>query len=193
MNCVPVGTGVRMQPLMMSGKVTVATGGLNAIADQLKAGKLRPTRISSPERLSGEDIPGEESWHGTPTRLIATRRVESALTTPRQRSSLKTSFAGDFLNSDSAKSSHLAQTPAHNRITCEDTSDQMKQPDQYLPRKAVRERYGISAMTLWRWERDVRLRFPKPIQINGRLYQSLNALEEWERSRAAAPTDHTRA
>jgi predicted DNA-binding transcriptional regulator AlpA len=130
-------------------------------------------------------------WNAAP--LIATRSVEFAFTVPCQRSSLIASFAGDFLSANSAKSSHLAQTQAHNPITCQDTSDQMKQPDQYLPRKAVRERYGISAMTLWRWERDARLRFPKPIQINGRLYQSLGALEEWERSRTAALPDHTRA
>jgi putative tricarboxylic transport membrane protein len=41
----------------MSGKVTVATGGLNEVAGQFKAGKLRPIGISSPERLPGVDIP----------------------------------------------------------------------------------------------------------------------------------------
>jgi predicted DNA-binding transcriptional regulator AlpA len=141
----------------------------------------------------GMSVPFQTAGPWAATRLIATCSVGSALSIPRQRSLLETSFAGDFFISGSAKSSHLAQTQAHNRITCEDTSDQMKQPDQYLPRKAVRERYGISGMTLWRWERDVRLRFPKPIQINGRLYQSLSALEEWERSRTAAIPDHTDA
>ena len=51
MNYVPVGTGGEMLPLVMSGKVTVATGGLNEVAGQFKAGKLRPIGISSPERL----------------------------------------------------------------------------------------------------------------------------------------------
>ena len=46
-----------MLPLVMSGKITVATGGLNEVAGQFKAGKLRPIGISSPERLPGVDIP----------------------------------------------------------------------------------------------------------------------------------------
>ncbi len=57
MNYIPVGTGGEMLPLVMSGKVTVATGGLNEVAGQFKAGKLRPIGISSPERLPGVDIP----------------------------------------------------------------------------------------------------------------------------------------
>ncbi len=57
---------------------------------------------------------------------------------------------------------------------------------KYLSRRGVRQRYGISNMTLWRWERDPRLKFPKPIEINGRFYQDLSVLEEWERSRAVA-------
>jgi putative tricarboxylic transport membrane protein len=57
MNYIPVGTGGEMLPLVMSGKVTVATGGLNEIAGQIKAGKLRAIGISSPERLPGVDIP----------------------------------------------------------------------------------------------------------------------------------------
>jgi putative tricarboxylic transport membrane protein len=40
-----------MLPLVM------ATGGLNEVAGQFKAGKLRPIGISSPERLPGVDIP----------------------------------------------------------------------------------------------------------------------------------------
>ena len=57
MNYIPVGTGGEMLPLVMSGKVTVATGGLNEVAGQFKAGKLRAIGISSPERLPGVDIP----------------------------------------------------------------------------------------------------------------------------------------
>jgi putative tricarboxylic transport membrane protein len=57
MNYIPVGTGGEVLPLVMSGKVTVATGGLNEVAGQFKAGKLRAIGISSPERLPGVDIP----------------------------------------------------------------------------------------------------------------------------------------
>ncbi|WP_262272325.1 MULTISPECIES: Bug family tripartite tricarboxylate transporter substrate binding protein [Microvirga] len=57
MNYIPVGTGGEMLPLVMNGKITVATGGLNEVAGQFKAGKLRPIGISSPERLPGIDIP----------------------------------------------------------------------------------------------------------------------------------------
>jgi putative tricarboxylic transport membrane protein len=57
MNYIPVGTGGEMLPLVMNGKITVATGGLNEVASQFKVGKLRPIGISSPERLPGIDIP----------------------------------------------------------------------------------------------------------------------------------------
>jgi putative tricarboxylic transport membrane protein len=57
MNYVPVGTGGEMLPLVISGKVTVATAGLNEVAGQLKTGRLRAIGVSSPERLPGIDIP----------------------------------------------------------------------------------------------------------------------------------------
>ena len=57
MNYIPIGTGGEMLPLVMGGKVTVATGGLNEVAGQFAAGKLRPIGLSSPERLPGVDIP----------------------------------------------------------------------------------------------------------------------------------------
>ena len=40
---------------------------------------------------------------------------------------------------------------------------------QYIIRKNLRARYGnISEMTLWRWEHDEKLGFPRAIDINGR-------------------------
>jgi predicted DNA-binding transcriptional regulator AlpA len=56
---------------------------------------------------------------------------------------------------------------------------------KYLPGRRVSNRYGVSDMTLWRWERDAELRFPKSTRINGRRYWLLEELEEWERARAA--------
>ena len=64
----------------------------------------------------------------------------------------------------------------------------MTSPKQYLTRKNLRQRYdNISEMTLWRWERDQKLGFPKAIDINGRKYFDLAAIEAWERKRAAQP------
>lgn len=59
---------------------------------------------------------------------------------------------------------------------------------QYLTAQQVRVRFGgISDMTLWRWLRDDRLAFPKPIVINGRRFFSCEQVENFERSRATAP------
>jgi hypothetical protein len=58
---------------------------------------------------------------------------------------------------------------------------------QYITRKKLLERFGgISAMTLWRWERDPKLGLPQAIEINGRDYFDLAEVEAWERSRRKA-------
>ena len=57
MNYIVAGAGGEMLASVMGGHITVATGGLNEMAQQLQAGKLRALGISSPERLPGVDIP----------------------------------------------------------------------------------------------------------------------------------------
>jgi hypothetical protein len=58
-------------------------------------------------------------------------------------------------------------------------------PKQYITRKNLRQRYDdISEMTLWRWEHDQKLGFPKPTDINGRKYYDIAEIEAWERKRA---------
>lgn len=58
--------------------------------------------------------------------------------------------------------------------------------EAYATAKQVRRRYGgISDMTLWRWCRDERLAFPKPITIHGRRFWRYSELGEWELKRLA--------
>ena len=57
MNYIVAGAGGEMLAQVMGGHLTVATGGLNEMAQQIDAGKLRALGISSPERLPGVDIP----------------------------------------------------------------------------------------------------------------------------------------
>jgi predicted DNA-binding transcriptional regulator AlpA len=57
-------------------------------------------------------------------------------------------------------------------------------PAGYLKSKHVQERYCVSAMSLWRWLHDDKLRFPKPMYIGKRRYWKITELEEWERARA---------
>ena len=40
-----------------------------------------------------------------------------------------------------------------------------------LPDPIVCRRYGVSAMTIWRWEHDPQLDFPKAIRIRRRKYR----------------------
>ncbi len=57
---------------------------------------------------------------------------------------------------------------------------------RYITPKQVRERFGsISPMTLWRWERDEKLSFPKATAINKRKYFDVSEIETWERARSA--------
>jgi predicted DNA-binding transcriptional regulator AlpA len=58
-------------------------------------------------------------------------------------------------------------------------------PQTFLPAGRVRSRYGVSDMALWRWLRNERLAFPRPLRINGRRFWKLADLEAWEASRAA--------
>jgi predicted DNA-binding transcriptional regulator AlpA len=53
-----------------------------------------------------------------------------------------------------------------------------------LPDPKVRERYNISGMTLWRWDRDPSLNFPKAIRIRGRNFRRLGELRAWEAAQA---------
>ena len=62
----------------------------------------------------------------------------------------------------------------------------MQGPQQtYLPSSAVRARYGVSDMTLWRWLHNNKLGFPVPMRVNGRRFWRLADLETWEASRWA--------
>jgi hypothetical protein len=59
---------------------------------------------------------------------------------------------------------------------------------KYKPDTQVaRERYSVHPTTLWRWDRDPTLGFPPPIRINNRKYRDVEALDAWDRIRAAEP------
>ena len=59
--------------------------------------------------------------------------------------------------------------------------------DTYLSSAQVRTRYGgISDMTLWRWLRDLQMRFPAPVMIRRRRYWREADLAEFDRRTAGA-------
>jgi hypothetical protein len=53
---------------------------------------------------------------------------------------------------------------------------------EYLPARRVWERYGVTSMTLHRWERDPRLNFPAPHYFGRFRFWKLADLEAWELS-----------
>ncbi len=44
---------------------------------------------------------------------------------------------------------------------------------------------GVSDMTVWRWLRDERVQFPKPVSINKRNYWRRGDLRAWQAMHAA--------
>lgn len=55
-----------------------------------------------------------------------------------------------------------------------------------IPDPEVWKRYGVCSMTIWRWDHNPELNFPKPVRINRRKYRYEDELEVWERSRVAS-------
>jgi len=58
--------------------------------------------------------------------------------------------------------------------------------DQFLTGPDVDRRYHRSSQSRWRWGRDPKLNFPKPMKINGKNFYKLSELEAWEQRMAAA-------
>ena len=54
----------------------------------------------------------------------------------------------------------------------------------YLTAAHICDRYKISATSLWRYERDPSLGFPKPFVVKRRKLYDEAAVEEWERKRS---------
>lgn len=58
--------------------------------------------------------------------------------------------------------------------------DRRSQQEQWLPGPQVDKRYGISAMSRWRWMHDPKLGFPAPVRIRRRTFWRLSDLIRWE-------------
>jgi len=49
--------------------------------------------------------------------------------------------------------------------------------DTFVPDVVVLQEFGITSMSLWRWDHDAALDFPPKIKIGGHNYRSRKALE----------------
>jgi hypothetical protein len=54
-------------------------------------------------------------------------------------------------------------------------------PDQLVPDPVICREFCISAMTLWRWDHDPTLNFPKRISIRNRNFRSRKQIEAFKR------------
>jgi predicted DNA-binding transcriptional regulator AlpA len=61
----------------------------------------------------------------------------------------------------------------------------MKKSRRLIPDAQVRDRYGVHISTLYNWDRDPKLGFPKPIRINNRKFRDEAELDQFDRARAA--------
>jgi hypothetical protein len=56
--------------------------------------------------------------------------------------------------------------------------------DRLVPDPLVQKEFGVTAMSIWRWDRDselIRLGWPPPIRIRSRKFRSRIALEKFKR------------
>ena len=61
--------------------------------------------------------------------------------------------------------------------------DQSSEPDELVPDPKVCREFNVSAMTLWRWDRDpqlAQLGWPAPIEIRRRKFRSRKQLEAFK-------------
>ena len=52
--------------------------------------------------------------------------------------------------------------------------------DEFVPDPMVCREFGITPMTLWRWDRDSELGFPPAAQIRGRNFRSRRQIEDFK-------------
>lgn len=55
--------------------------------------------------------------------------------------------------------------------------------DGYLSIQKVMKRFGVSKMTIWRWEHDAAMDFPKSVKFGFYRYWSKAELAAWEAER----------
>ena len=53
----------------------------------------------------------------------------------------------------------------------------MQERECFLPAAQVKQRYGVTDMSLWRWLKDESLAFPEPMKIKGRRFWRLADLQ----------------
>ena len=56
--------------------------------------------------------------------------------------------------------------------------------DTLVPDPQVQKEFGVTAMSIWRWDRDpelIKLGWPPPIRIRSRKFRSRTALENFKR------------
>jgi predicted DNA-binding transcriptional regulator AlpA len=63
--------------------------------------------------------------------------------------------------------------------TSEDLASVGLDVSDFIPGPKLRAKFGISAVTLWRWRHDPDANFPTPKIINGRLYFALGEVTAW--------------
>jgi len=60
--------------------------------------------------------------------------------------------------------------------------------DRWVSTPDLARHYNVTTRTIERWRRDPRMRFPQPMNLNGRNYTSLKAVRRYDREHAAAET-----
>jgi predicted DNA-binding transcriptional regulator AlpA len=55
-----------------------------------------------------------------------------------------------------------------------------KSVDELVPDPVVQKEFGVCAMTLYRWDHDPAMEFPKPVKIRNRKYRSRRKLEKYK-------------
>ena len=53
---------------------------------------------------------------------------------------------------------------------------------RYVRNAQLAKYLDVSAMTVWRWQRDESLNFPQPRVINGNPFTDLDLVDEWMRT-----------
>ena len=88
-----------------------------------------------------------------------------------------------------AEPEHLPKDRAKHALSSSRQMIGERQDNQrYLSRREVRRLLPVSDMTIWRWQHDPVVAFPKPVKLGraGRNFWWLPDILEWERRRAAS-------